>query len=63
MAPEAGAIHLIKLCNIEPHNYLADVITRIVNGHSQQPDQRPAALGLYRLRWIPGKWPEKTAYG
>jgi hypothetical protein len=45
MAPEAEAIHLIKVCSIEPHNYLADVITRIVNGHpnSQINDLLPWA--------------------
>jgi len=29
----AEAIHLIKLNGIDPQAYLADVITRIVNGH------------------------------
>jgi transposase len=29
----ASLIETCKLCSIEPHNYLADVIIRIVNGH------------------------------
>jgi len=33
MAPEEGAIHLIKLNNVDPHAYLTETITLIVNGH------------------------------
>lgn len=29
----ASLIETCKLCGVEPHAYLADVITRIVNGH------------------------------
>ena len=29
----ASLIETCKLCNVEPRNYLADVITKIVNGH------------------------------
>ena len=41
----ASLIETCKLCSIEPHNYLADVITRIVNGHpnSQIDDLLPWA--------------------
>jgi hypothetical protein len=28
-------IETCKLIGVEPHNYLADIITRIVNGHPQ----------------------------
>ena len=31
----ASLIETCKLLGIEPHAYLADVITRIVNGHPQ----------------------------
>jgi hypothetical protein len=31
----ASLIETCKLIEIEPHGYLADVITRIVNGHPQ----------------------------
>jgi hypothetical protein len=41
----ASLIETCKLCDIEPHNYLADVITRIVDGHpnSQIDDLLPWA--------------------
>jgi transposase len=41
----ASLIETCKLCSIEPHNYLTDVITRIVNGHpnSQINDLMPRA--------------------
>jgi hypothetical protein len=41
----ASLIETCKLCNVEPRNYLADVITRIVNGHpnSQIDDLLPWA--------------------
>jgi hypothetical protein len=29
----ASLVETCKLCGVEPHAYLADVITRIVNGH------------------------------
>jgi transposase len=29
----ASLIETCKLCGVEPHNYLAEIITRIVNGH------------------------------
>ena len=31
----ASLIETCKLLDVEPHGYLADVITRIVNGHPQ----------------------------
>jgi hypothetical protein len=31
----ASLIETCKLLGVEPHGYLADVITRIVNGHPQ----------------------------
>lgn len=41
----ASLIETCKLCNVEPRNYLADVITKIVNGHpnSQIDDLLPWA--------------------
>ena len=33
MAPDEGAIHLIKLNRVEPLGYLADVLTMIAKGH------------------------------
>ena len=36
----ASLIETCKLLDVEPHSYLADVITRIVNGHPQsRPDE------------------------
>lgn len=35
MAPEEGAIHLIKLNHVEPLAYLTATLTAIVNGHKQ----------------------------
>lgn len=45
MMRKAGAIHLIKLNGVEPLGYLADVLTRIANGHpnSQIDDLLPWA--------------------
>lgn len=39
----ASLIETCKLCEVDPHAYLADVITRIVNGHlnSQIDDLLP----------------------
>jgi transposase len=31
--PGAEAIHPIKLSGVDPYAYLADVLTKIVNGH------------------------------
>jgi transposase len=41
----ASLVETCKLCNIDPHGYLADVITKIVNGHpnSQIDDLLPWA--------------------
>jgi transposase len=41
----ASLIETCKLCDVEPHTYLADVITKIVNGHpnSQIDDLLPWA--------------------
>ena len=41
----ASLIETCKLCGVEPHAYLADVIARIVNGHphSQIDDLLPWA--------------------
>lgn len=35
MAPEEGAIHLIKLKAVDPLAYLSATLTAIVNGHRQ----------------------------
>jgi len=35
MAPEEGAIHLIKLNAVDPLAYLTTTLTAIVNGHKQ----------------------------
>ncbi|MNL60954.1 hypothetical protein D3C87_1848140 [compost metagenome] len=35
MAPEEGAIHLIKLNAVDPLAYLSVTFTAIVNGHEQ----------------------------
>jgi hypothetical protein len=35
MAPDEGAIHLIKLSTIDPLAYLSGTLTAIVNGHKQ----------------------------
>ncbi len=42
----ASLIETCKLIGVEPQAYLADVITRIVDGHPQQPPRRAPALGL-----------------
>jgi transposase len=57
----ASLIETCKLLDVEPHGYLADVIARIVNGHSQNrldellPWAYPATP---KLR----PWPEDDAY-
>lgn len=35
MAPEEGAIHLIKPNSVDPFAYLTATLTAIVNGHRQ----------------------------
>ncbi|GLR61145.1 hypothetical protein GCM10007919_58740 [Rhizobium indigoferae] len=35
MAPDEGAIHLIKLNAVDPQSYLTATLTAIVNGHKQ----------------------------
>jgi len=35
MAPEEGAIHLIKFNSVDPLAYLTATLTAIVNGHRQ----------------------------
>jgi hypothetical protein len=35
MAPEEGAIHLIKLNAVDPLAYLTNTLTAIVEGHKQ----------------------------
>src|SRR5664280_3600072 len=44
----ASLIETCKLCNVEPRNYLASIITQIVNGHpnSQIDDLLPWAFIL-----------------
>jgi transposase len=44
----ASLIETCKLVGVEPHAYLANVITRIVNGHLNSRDRRSLALGLSR---------------
>ena len=57
----ASLIETCKLGGIDPHDYLADVITKIVNGHpnSHIDDLLPWTYAPYpRSR----PWPENTAY-
>ncbi len=42
----ASLIETCKLNGIDPHAYLADVITRIVNGHPNSQHRRAPAVGL-----------------
>jgi hypothetical protein len=46
----ASLIETCKLLGVEPHAYLADVITRIVNGH---PQSRPDDLLLWAYPTMP----------
>jgi len=57
----ASLIETCKLCGVEPHAYLADVITRIVNGHlnRQIDDLLPRA---YPTAHALKPWPENAAY-
>ncbi len=41
MAPEEGAIHLIKLNAVDPFGYLTSTLTAIVDGHKQSQIARP----------------------
>ncbi len=36
MAPEEGAIHLIKLNAVDPLAWLTSTLTAIINGHKQR---------------------------
>ena len=36
MAPEEGAIHLIKLNTVDPLAYLTSTLTAIANGHKHR---------------------------
>ena len=58
----ASLIETCKLNGIDPHAYLADVITKIVNRPSQQPHRRTPALGLCRCTPSSKTWPENSAY-
>ena len=58
----ASLIETCKLNGVDPHAYLADVITRIVAGHPQSRTRRAAALGLRRPRAASRPWPENSAY-
>ena len=49
----ASLVETCKLNNLKAHAYLADVLTRLVNGH---PNNRIDDL----LPWV--MWPENTAY-
>ena len=48
----ASLVETCKLCNVEPQNYLANVMTKIVNGHPNSqidnllPWAYPAAQAL-----------------
>ena len=42
----ASLIETCKLCGVDPQAYLADVLTKIVNGHPNSADRRSLALGL-----------------
>ncbi|MET3997897.1 hypothetical protein ABID65_009580, partial [Bradyrhizobium sp. S3.9.2] len=57
----ASLIETCKLIGVEPHAYLADVITRIVNDHpnSQSTNCYPGPISLPKNA---GAWPENIAY-
>ena len=57
----ASLIETCKLIGVEPYAYLADVITRIVDGHPNSRYRRAPAVGLSRQ---PNSrpWPENIAY-
>jgi hypothetical protein len=61
-ADETARCSTCKLLDIEPHGYLADVITRIVDGH---PQSRLDVLspGPFPRRPNSAPWPENDAYG
>jgi hypothetical protein len=40
-----------QLNAVDPHAYLADVLTRLVNRPPRQPDRSARALGLCHLLW------------
>jgi hypothetical protein len=50
----ASPIGTCKLIGVEPHSYLADVITRIVNGHTQNrlDDLMPWAYPVTPLQLV-----------
>ena len=58
----ASLIETCKLNDVDPQAYLADVITRIVNGH---PNSRIDELLPWAYRRSPPSkpWPENSAYG
>jgi hypothetical protein len=52
MAPEEGAIHLIKLNAVDPLAYLTTTLTAIVNGHKQ--GRIDVLMPWNYSRWING---------
>ena len=46
----ASLVETCKLNNLKPQAYLADVLTRLVNGHPNSRIDDPAALGARGLR-------------
>ena len=58
----ASLIETCKLNGVDPHAYLTDVITKIVNGH---PNSRIDELLPWAYRRQPASktWPENSAYG
>ena len=57
----ASLIETCKLIGIEPHAYLADVITKIVNGHPTAKSTT-CCHGPIPLLRRSGTWPENNAY-
>jgi transposase len=57
----ASLIETCKLIGVEPHNYLADIISRIVNGHPQSKLTN-SCPGPIPQSPNSGTWPENSAY-
>ena len=57
----ASLIETCKLTKVDPYAYLAETITRIVDGHPQQPPRRTPG-GPTPLPSHSRMWPENSAY-
>jgi transposase len=57
----ASLIETCKLIDVEPHAYLADVITRIVSGHPQSGLDELLSWA-YQTAPALRPWPENIAY-